>query len=300
MFDLGLTLIDANDRLFPHVKEALTAISGFTTADGKRLLSCLLSDFTMPEPPVTPAKISTIFKQYLAILDETGLRSFFEPVKKRVTLSTHAGVQKPERQIFETALRRLGANLALADCLFVTENSAHIRAARETLGMQTLQFRPPAGEFGFNDWAQAPSLIANLVAPHQFANVEAAVKAHLAATEGIEMDSAEPSSKPGAMKINARAWQPISVPGFADLHDVLVSIPVEGEVTRGPKGEVKFVKIQKPSAEQINEVTSYVHSLATHGQIEGHSKGSSLTATHKIQTDETGNRKLVRRGFSAV
>src|SRR5262249_41654119 len=131
---------------------------------------------------------------------------------------------------------------------------------------------------GFNDWAQAPSLVANLVAPHQFANAEAAVKAHLAATEGIEVDSAEPSSKPGAMKIAGKAWQSISVPGFDDLRDVLVSIPVEGEVTRGPEGAVESVKMQKPSKEQINEVTSFVQSLATHGQIEGHAKGISLAA----------------------
>src|SRR5262249_43826383 len=146
MFDLGLTLIDADNRPFPHVKEALTAISSFTTADGKRLSSCLVSDFTMPTSPVTTAKVNAIFNQYLTILDGTGLRPFFEPVKKRVTLSTHAGVQKPQRQIFETALRRLGANIALADCFFVTENSAHIRSGPQTLGMQTLQFRPPAGE----------------------------------------------------------------------------------------------------------------------------------------------------------
>src|SRR5262249_17212025 len=84
MFDLGLTLKDANNRPFPHVKEALTAISSFKTADGKRLSSCLVSDFTMPDPPATPAKIDAIFKQYLAVLDATGLRPFFEPVKKRV------------------------------------------------------------------------------------------------------------------------------------------------------------------------------------------------------------------------
>ena len=56
MFDLGLTLLDANDQPFPHVKEALNAIAGFKTADGKKLRSCLVSDFDPPEPPVTPAK----------------------------------------------------------------------------------------------------------------------------------------------------------------------------------------------------------------------------------------------------
>jgi hypothetical protein len=294
-----LTLIDSSNRPFPHVKEALTALSSFTSGNGKPLLSCLVSDFTMPAPPPTSAKINAIFKDYLTMLDGTGLRPFFEPTSKRVTLSTHAGVLKPERKVFETALKRLGTTAGLKDCLFVTEASAHIRTAHEKLKMQTLQFQPAAGQPGFNDWAKAPGLIANLVAPHQFSNAQAAVKAHLAA-QGIELDSAEPLSKPGAMKIAAKSWHPISVPGFDDLRDVLVSVPVEGEVTRGPEGHVESVNVQKPSPEEIDEVTSFVRSLATHGQIEGHSKGASGGATHAIQTDENGKRKLVRKRFSAV
>jgi hypothetical protein len=299
MFDLGLTLIDSNNRPFPHVKEALTALSTFTSTSGKPLLSCLVSDFTMPTPPSTAAKINTIFKDYLTVLEGTGLRPFFEPTKKRVTLSTHAGALKPERKIFEAALQRLGTKTGLEDCLLVTENSTHIRSVREKLGMQTLQFQPPAGRPGFNDWAQAPGLIANLVAPHQFSNAQAAVKAHLAA-HGIELDSAEPSSKPGAMKIAAKSWHAISVPEFDELRDVLVSVPVEGEITRGPEGKVESVNLRKPSPEDIDEVTSFVRSLATHGQIEGHSKGPSRGATHAIETDEKGNRKLVRKRFTAV
>ena len=109
LFDLGLTLVDSLNRPFPHVKEALQTIQSFTTAKGKPLLLGLVSDFDMPAPPATPAKIAAIFDRYLAVLDQTGLRSFFEPVQRRVTLSTHAGVFKPDRKIFETALRRLAS-----------------------------------------------------------------------------------------------------------------------------------------------------------------------------------------------
>src|SRR5262245_37294954 len=107
MFDLGRTLVDDNDQRFPHVKEALGVISTFTSG-GRPLRFCLVSDFLMPTPPVTPRKIKALFDEYLAILDHTGLRPFFEPVQKRVTLSTHAGVGKPNREIFEKALQRLG------------------------------------------------------------------------------------------------------------------------------------------------------------------------------------------------
>ena len=37
-FDLGLTLIDAQNRPFPHVEDALATIQSFKTADAKKLL----------------------------------------------------------------------------------------------------------------------------------------------------------------------------------------------------------------------------------------------------------------------
>ena len=164
LFDLGMTLIDAANRPFPHVQEALTAIQSLTTADGKKLLTGLLSDFDLASPPVTPAKITAIFNRYLTVLDGTSLRPFFEPVQRRVTLSTHAGVLKPNRKIFETALTRLRSTATLAECLFMTENQDHVRVARSDLGMSALQFRSSASAtFDFDDWRQAPAKVAHLM-----------------------------------------------------------------------------------------------------------------------------------------
>src|SRR5262249_39156983 len=162
-------------------------------------------------------------------LDQTGLRAFFEPVKKRVTLSTHAGVAKPDRRIFETALQRLGAKVPLEECLFITEDAGHIKDAREKLKMQTLQFGSAGAGRG-----DAPALIANLVAPGQAANSHAAIKAHLAA-KGVDLVHAEPAGS-DRMTVSGQVWLPISVPGLEDLQHVHVAIPVQGEVTRGPKG----------------------------------------------------------------
>src|SRR5262245_8198152 len=125
MFDLGMTLVDKHRHPFPHVEDALAAITSFKTGDGRPLRSCLVSDFEMPEAPVTAARVNALFKKYLATLDGTGLRPFFEPVKKRVTLSSQAGVEKPDRKIFEKALQRLGATVALEECLLITEAPAH-------------------------------------------------------------------------------------------------------------------------------------------------------------------------------
>ena len=300
MFDLGKTLIDGNHQPFPHVEIALAAISDFKTADGQALRSCLVSDFTMAKPPVTDAKVAALFNEYLAILDGTGLRPFFEPVNKRVTLSTHAGVEKPDRKIFETALQRLGANsVKLVECLFITEEATHIEKARETLKMKTLQFRSPeSNQFDFDNWAEAPGLIASLVAPHEPANVHAAIKAHLAA-QGIEMLASEPAESPGTTKFSGQMWSPISVPGFDDLQEVQVAIPVKGKVTRGRKGKVRSVAPKQPSAEQVAEATAFVRSLATHGRIAGQGKKAPMGPTHEIETDEKGNRRLVRKRFTA-
>jgi hypothetical protein len=300
MFDLGMTLIDGDNHPFAHVADALTAISGFKTADGKSLRSCLVSDFTMATPPATAEKVAALFNEYLAILDGTGLRPFFEPVEKRVTLSTHAGARKPDRKIFETALRRLGAGTPLEECLFITENATHIDEARKALNMKALRFRSAgSSQFDFDDWAEAPALIANLVAPRQLANTHAAIKAHLAA-RGIDLLTSEPSESPGATKFSGQVWSPISVPGFEDLQDVRVAIPVEGEITRGLKGEIRSVAPMQPSIEQLAEAASYVRSLANHGQIAGHAAKRALGATHQIETDEHGNRRLVRKRFTAL
>jgi len=296
IFDLGQTLIDGANQVFPHVREALTVISGFITRSGTPLRSCLVSDFTMVSPPVTAARVAALFNQYLTILDGTGLRPFFEPVKKRVTLSTHAGVRKPARQIFEKALQRLGAStVRLEECLLITENAIHVQKARTQLHMQALQFQAD-----FDDWAEAPTLIAQLVTPHQFTNTVAVIKARLA-EHGVDLVSAEPGEDADSARVHGQVWRAVSIPGFEDLKDLQIAISVEGNVSRRKKNDVKkMAKLVQPSDEQVAEAASFVKSLATHGQIAGRPGKRARGATHQIETDEKGNRKLVRKRFSAI
>jgi HAD superfamily hydrolase (TIGR01509 family) len=300
MFDFGQTLVDAHRRPFDHVREALTAIGGFRAADSKPLSSCLVSDFTLVAPPITPAKVRPVFEEYLAVLGAAGLREFFEPVGKRVTLSTHVGVNKPDRAVFTKALSRLQSRATLAECLFITENADHIRAARQTLGMTTLQFKAPGAiRFDFDDWSQAPALIAHLVDPDQPDNLSGAVQAHLAA-HGVEAVSAQAMGTSGKIHVAGHIWHKVSVPGHAELDDVLVAVPVEGELTRGRKGELAGSLPKQPGKEQLAEAGAFVGSLAAHGQIAGAGRGPTRGATHAIETDAQGRRKLVRKRFSAV
>jgi hypothetical protein len=231
MLDLGQTLIDGANKPFPHVLEALTTIASAPSAPK----TCLVSDFKME---LTAAKA---MKEYLAILDAAGLRSFFEPVQKRVTLSNHAGTVKPSRKIFETALRRLGVPATpLKNCSFITENAEHIKAARQKLHMQALQFG-----VDFTDWADVPALLG--------------------------LGAAVAFSGP-------TAWHTISVPGHADLKNIDVEMP------------------NSPGA--IEEVKSFVASLANNAQIAGRPGKPAFGASHMLVTDAKGRRKLVRKGFS--
>jgi hypothetical protein len=299
MFDLGLTLIDENNLPFDHVRDALTAIASFKTADAKPLRSCLVSDFAMATPPTTAQKVRVLFNQYLGVLDQAGLRPFFEPVQKRVTLSTQAGALKPDRAVFETALRRLQVKATLEECLLVTENASHIKAVRNRLHMHALQFRAAgSGHFDFKDWSQAPAMIAHLIDPRHEANMQVAIKAYLTAT-GIELSNVEPTGEPHTFKVSGQMWCPVVVPGFADLQTVHVSLPVNGELTLGPKGEL-CTNVGRPTEEQIAEATAFVSSLAAHGQIALRGATRAASTTHEIATDDKGQRRLMRKRFSAL
>jgi hypothetical protein len=79
---------------------------------------------------------------------------------------------------------------------------------------------------------------------------------------------------------NESGWQKISVPGHEDLKDIEVQAPV--------------------SAEGIEEVKSYVASLADNEQIAGRPGKRAFRATHRLVTSPDGKRKLVREGFSLL
>ena len=300
MFDLGGTLVDAHRRPYPHVREALAAIARLRTAAGRPLRSCLVSDFTLAAPPPTASKVAPLFAQYLELLSATGLRPFFEPVAKRVTLSTHAGVMKPERAVFEKALKRLGGSASLAECLLVTENAAHVRAARSKLHMRALQFRPPGAAAGdFADWADAPALIAHEVAPDHAGNLHEVVKAHLAA-RGVDLVTAKAAQPGGDVDATGQVWCPVTVPGCTDLAGLHVAKPVTSRIARRPRGALIAAPVAGPSKADMEEAGAFVKTLATRGQIAGRAGLVAAHPTHRIETDAQGVRRLVRSRFSAV
>jgi FMN phosphatase YigB (HAD superfamily) len=300
-FDLGATLIDADHRPFPHVPDALTTVGRFKTANGKPLLTALVSDFDMPEPPSTPAKIKPIVARYLDILGRTGLRPFFEPVTRRVTLSTQAGVMKPDAGVFRMALARLRSTASLDQCLLVTEHGGHVRAVRR-LHMKALQFRSgSASGFDFDDWRQLPAMVAHLLEGRAGVNTTAALARFLHVAHAFDAESIQVEGRGGRrFAVSGTCWTPVSTPPEMSAGPVHVPFPAVGTAVCGAKGELADVRIAAPSASDVSEAAAFVRSLTRHGQVRGTRSQLGSAATHEIETDDQGRHKLVRKRFSAV
>ena len=282
MLDLGGTLEDGT-RPFPGVPQSLAALERFVTAAGDPIEYCLVSDFDLAVP-FTPENIARRFAEYLEILDGLGLRTFFEPVEKRITLSTHANVLKPDRRVFETALQRLGSNAGLEACLFVTENAAHIDAAR-SLAMQALRFGHAHGPDTFDSWPDGLVLIAQKIAPGDPRNLQIALEV-LGATQDIENISLIDAT-PDGLLANANAWLPLAGDGPHALGNLSVQFPVTIRVTGIAEGEPKIAIAKGPSEEDKQEALVYVESLTANGQIEGVERSPIDAPTHYIAVSYT-------------
>lgn len=281
----------------PGVHAALRAIAAFETAAGDPLVLGVVSDFFMPQPPVTEQKIQALEREFVELLRHARLASFFEPPEKRITLSTRAGVNKPDRRIFDLATKRSGTGASLNECLFVTENQQHLNACRE-FGMAILKFGPgPDAATSFTDWSEAPLLVSRIVAPGG-ANLEAALRVRLAATDRLELTHAGASSENERVRGRAKSWVRLDDPSLGDLHDVHVQLPVDVEVRLDPRGRVADVAVGAPDSEAKSEAVAHVQSLISSGQVDT-GAGGSRAATHQIEVDDQGRRFLRRRRYTA-
>jgi FMN phosphatase YigB (HAD superfamily) len=145
LFDLGNTLEDQQrDVLLPGARKTLTAIQAMRDPKNIPPVLALISDFDMPS---SPDEIPAIRERYVAILNHLGIRAFFEPILKRVTLSTEVGVFKPDKKIFKAAISKIDRRLTFKDVLFITENLGHVQKAR-LLEMKAIHFKGPGQTTG--------------------------------------------------------------------------------------------------------------------------------------------------------
>ncbi|TKJ17974.1 M20/M25/M40 family metallo-hydrolase [Blastococcus sp. CCUG 61487] len=140
LFDLGQTLEDGG-VLRPGALQLLQDLAGLEVGRRPAVLLGLLSDVTEAD---TPDDVPGIREQYHALLDGLGIRRFFEPVDRRVTLCTEVGVRKPAPAAFRAAIAKAEPALFPDDVLFVTEDVDHVRAARR-LGLHAVRIGAPGG-----------------------------------------------------------------------------------------------------------------------------------------------------------
>lgn len=299
MLDLGDTLVK-DDRVLPHVPEALEALTKFETEKNASLILSLVSDYEMPAPPATPRKINSIFNQYVAMLDKLGLKQFFEPVERRVTLSTNAGVLKPDPRIFKKAIQRLRLRIGLNNCLFVTENAEHVTACK-SLGMTALLFDPTnSSHADFGDWVEAPLIIAKIVNPESTLNTTLALQLQLATTYDVQLISISDPQSHDVMHGLGKKLFPLPLKKTNGASETIeVPFTVNVEILFNKQGKIRDVKTDQPTAEAVTESADYVETLAANHQIaygEGNLKGSE---THELKTDDKGRKLLTRKRFTA-
>lgn len=297
-FDVGETLIHAG-LPFSGVPEALTAIEGLRTATGEDLLIGIISDYHMPLAPVTEEKIAGLEEQYRReVLVPSNLMRFFEPFDARVTLSSRAGVRKPERKIFEVAVARTGIAATFLECLFVTENVAHLEKCSE-YGITPVHFGPDHhGPSGFADWADAPLLIADLIAPGDAGNHAAASAAELDIRHGLAGFEVIESS---GQRIRGRANQLLQLNDsrLGPLNGVFIERPSEVRVELRDDGRISKVTAAATPPDEVEDAINFVFSLIRSGRVAIPGQPAPIMgATHAIETDSKGRMKLVRRGYS--
>src|SRR5262245_19205064 len=135
----------------------------------------------------------------------------------------------------------------------------------------------------------------------QTKNTRAAITKYLAG-QNVEVDTAEPNAESGETYVTRRVCHPATITGFDQLGKVNVEIPVRGRVKVDRDGKVKSAALSTPSHEEIEEARNYVATLAAHGDIEGVAgkTPSAGPSTHRIEDGPDGQRRLKRKGFSAV
>lgn len=294
LFDLGDTLIHGYTAL-PHVREALLAIRRFGLPDGSSLPIGIVSDDAIPPPPFTEAEIVASEAKFQAILSATGLSDLFDPFERCVTTSTRAGVNKPDRRVFERAIQRSGVAAPLNECLFVTENVGHL-AACKNLGMSVIRFGSGPGiRPAFSDWRHAPPLIAAMTGTATSDNQLAALQFFLEATHslvGFEGERSETTWRGQAQRLVA-----LQTPQLGPIDGVCVEVPVDVSVTLRPDGDVDQVQAESPASEAISDAVLFVKSLLRNKQVAlpGEPLGK---ATHAVELDADGKRRLVRRRYA--
>ncbi len=295
LFELEKTLVDGLGKVFAHVIEALKTMESFRTDTAESLSMCLIS-----VEPAGPSGIDDTSDRLISRLETLGLKRFFDPVGRRVTLMMRADIQRFDQHLFDTTIARSMCDATPDQCVFFTGDH-EVAWTTRGLNIKTLEFNPiQEGGTDFVNWLEAPLLVAKMLSGNRQKNTEEALRAYLAATENMDLVSLTASADPDTFLGKVSAWHAITSEKLRDLSGVSVRLPTEVRVQLDTSGKVKRVDRTNPSAEHEEEAKHFVESLVIHGQIAPESEVSPHGATHQISTDSEGRRYLIRKRFTAV
>ena len=297
LFDLGETLLHGTTP-FPHAITALEAISRLHTRAGQPLVLGLVSDFLPADSPATEAKITAREQEYRNILVGARLSEFFEPFSSRVTLSTRAGVNKPDRRIFELAVKRSGVDASLDECAFTTEDADHLAKCKE-FGMVVIRFGTEPGLTpAFSNWSDAPRSFAGLLGPIDAHNQAVVTAAELSARHHLFGFIPAAPAQGSEYRGQARKLIELKDPKLGDLDGVFAELPTDVIVSLGEDQRVANVAATSPGKDEVADAVNFVAGLAKAGKIA--IPGQPATgATHAVEQDDHGRKRLVRRHYSA-
>jgi len=298
-FDLGETLIHEGAP-FPGVIAALRAVTALNTATGQPLVLGIISDYDLPTLPPTEEKITALEQQYRnQALAPSGLAEFFQPFESRVTISSRAGVFKPNQAIFDMAVARSGTGAALNECLFVTENRSHLEKCAE-YGITPVRFGAGGvlgGMAGFSDWADASAVLRGLVSPEP-AVVTAGTALALDEQHGL-VDFHPTGGDMRTLHGRAGRLVQLSDARLGRINGVYVEIPTDVTVELSPDGQVASATAAMPVPDEVSDALSFVLGLVRGDRVAVQGETTPLsTPTHVVEQDSVGRPRLVRRRYS--
>ncbi|HEX8246854.1 MAG TPA: hypothetical protein VF599_01625, partial [Pyrinomonadaceae bacterium] len=200
--------------------------------------------------------------------------------------------------IFELAVERLGLNAGLDECLFITENAGHTDEARR-LGIKTLLFGETDAEDGFDDWSEAPLLIAQMVSPESPNNLEGALRLRLAVEHDLELLFVSEKSEDGIIHGQVNKSLPLPVAESESRQSSVVTIPVNVEIEMNNQGRILAVNSEEPDKETLDEAAHYIKTLDENKQISRRKGPLAQGETHRETVNEKGEKRIKRERFSA-
>ena len=119
----GVSLVGFSDRYFEHLDRNEEMIELMRRLRERGLRMALLTNNVREWEPLWRAKLPDIDEIFEVVVD-----------------SAFVGLRKPEPEIYELTVERLGDGLFTADCLFIDDNDVNCHAAA-ALGMTAVHYR---------------------------------------------------------------------------------------------------------------------------------------------------------------